>query len=94
MIIHSVIEQILKSYREFQLKFCPVGWGCRIHQLLLCRGVRPHLNECPGYVTKQSDGEVPAMLEFWGMQSTPSLPLLPGLLLPGLVAPDRALSMC
>ena len=20
---------------------CPVGWGCRIHQLLLCRGVRP-----------------------------------------------------
>ena len=21
---------------------CPVGWGCRIHQLLLCRGVRPH----------------------------------------------------
>ena len=21
---------------------CPVGWGCRIHRLLLCRGVRPH----------------------------------------------------
>ena len=20
--------------------FCPVGWGCRIHRLLLCRGVR------------------------------------------------------
>ena len=20
---------------------CPVGWGCRIHRLLLCRGVRP-----------------------------------------------------
>ena len=25
------------------LKFhvCPVGWGCRIHRLLLSRGVRP-----------------------------------------------------
>ena len=29
-------------------------------------------NECPRYDTKQSDGEVPAMLELWGMQSTPS----------------------
>ena len=30
------------------------------------------LNECPGYDTKQSDGEVPVM------RSTPSLPSLPG----------------
>ena len=21
---------------------CPVGWGCRIHRLHLCRGVTPH----------------------------------------------------
>ena len=34
------------------------------------------------------------MLELWGMQSTPSLPSLPGLLWPGVVAPDRVLSMC
>ena len=68
---------------------CPVGWGCRIHQLLLCRGVRPSPNECPGYDTKQSDGEVPAMLELWEMQSTPLLPLLPGPLCPGVVAPDK-----
>ena len=33
------------------------------------------------------------MLELWGMQSTPSLPLLLGPLWPGMVAPDRALSM-
>ena len=33
-------------------------------------------NECPGYDIKQSDGEVPAMLELWGMWSTPLLPLL------------------
>ena len=52
----------------------------------------PH-NECPRYDTKQSDGEVPAMLELWGMRSTPSLPSLPGPLWPGVVAPDRALSM-
>ena len=35
-------------------------------------------NECPGYDTKQSDGDVPVMLGLWGMQSTPSLPLLRG----------------
>ena len=35
----------------------------------------PH-NACPGYDTKQSDGEVPVMLELWGIWSTASLPLL------------------
>ena len=33
------------------------------------------------------------MLELWGMQSIPSLPSLPGPLRPGVVAPDRVLSM-
>ena len=33
------------------------------------------------------------MLEFWRMQSTPSLPLLPGTLWPGVVAADKVLSM-
>ena len=33
------------------------------------------------------------MLEPWGMQSNPSLPLLPGALWPGVVAPDRVISM-
>ena len=50
-------------------------------------------NECPGYDTKQSDGEVPMMLGLWGMKSTPSLTLLPGLICSGGVAPDRAVSM-
>ncbi len=35
-------------------------------------------NECPGYDTKQSDGEVTVMLEFWGIRSIPSLLSLPG----------------
>ena len=64
----------------------PVGWGCRIHRL--------HLpNECPGYDTKQSEGEVPVRLELWGMRSTHSLSLLPGPLWLIMVAPDRALSI-
>ena len=33
------------------------------------------------------------MLDLWGMQSTPSLPSLPGPLRPGVLAPDRVLSM-
>ena len=37
----------------------------------------PTPNECPGYDTKQSDGEVPAMLELWGMRSTPFIAIAP-----------------
>ena len=61
--------------------------------MLLCREVRPPPNECPGYDTKQSDGEFPVMPELWGMQSTPSLPSLPAPLWPGVVASDIVLSM-
>ena len=59
----------------------------------LQRGKTPPPSECPGYNTKQSDGEVPAVPGLWGMRSIPLLPLLPGPLWPGIVAPDRALSM-
>ena len=42
----------------------PVGCGCRINQLHLCRGVSPHPhNKCPWYNTKQSDGVAPGFLE-------------------------------
>ena len=74
---------------EISKENCPVGWGRRIHRLLLCRGVRPPSNECPIYDTKQSDGEVLAMLELWRMRSNPLLPLLPGPLWPGVVVPDK-----
>ena len=41
-------------------------------------GYDPHPpNECPVYDTKQSDGEVPLMLELWGMKCSPSLSSLP-----------------
>ena len=45
---------------------------------------------CPRY---DSDGEILVILELWRMWSTPSLPLLTGLLWLGGVAPDRVLSM-
>ena len=41
------------------------------------------------YLFAHSDGEVPAILELWGMRSTPSLPSLPGSLWPVSVAPDK-----
>ena len=46
-------------------------------------------NECPGYDTKQSDGEFPVMLELLGMWSTPLLPSLSGPLWPQVVVPDK-----
>ena len=56
--------------------------------------VRPRpRNVCPWYDIKQSDSEVPVMLELWGMWSTPSLPSLPGPLWPGVVTPGRVLSI-
>ena len=67
----------------------------KIHYLTLTeslqRGTLP--KECPKYDTKQFDGVVPVMLELWGMQSTPSLPSLPGLLWLREVALDRVLYM-
>ena len=56
----------------------PVNRGYRIHQLHLCRRGKTPPNENPEYDTKQSDGEALVMLELWGMQNTPSLPLFPG----------------
>ena len=50
-------------------------------------------NECPKYDAKQSDGEVLLMPELWGMRSTSSLPSLPDPLRPGVIVPDRVLSM-
>ena len=48
---------------------------------------------CPGYDTKQSDGDDSVMQELWEMRITPLLPSLPGPLWPGVVAADRDLSM-
>ena len=85
--LHTIIV-----FQVFLSITSPVGWGCRIHRLHFCRGVRPH-HEGPRYDSKQSDGEVPVNLWLWEMRSTRSLPLLPGPLWTGVVASDRVLSM-
>ena len=89
----SLLPGLLWHRVLVSVRVSPVDWGCRIHWLPLCRGIRlPPLHKCPGYDTKQSDSEASVMLEVWRMWSTPSLPLLPGPLWPGVVAPDRVLS--
>ena len=98
-VIHYLIRHSLRLYQpisKINIKCLQLihDWGCRIHRLHLCRGVRPPPPmSVLIYDTKQSDGEVPAMLELLKMRSTPLLPLLPGPLGPGVVAPDRALFM-
>ena len=49
--------------------------------------------ECPGYDTKQSDGEIPVMLELWEMLGTHSLQSLTGPLWLSVMAPNRDISM-
>ena len=46
-----------------------------------------------GYDTKHSDGEVPVMLDLWGMRRIPSLPSPQGPLWPRVVAHDRVSSI-
>ena len=73
----------------------PVGWCCRIQRHLLGRRVRPlhPSNEYPGYHTKQSADKASVMRELWRIWNTPLLPSFPGLLVLGVVAPDRVQSM-
>ena len=69
----------------------PEGRGCRIHRLLLCRGIAHSPTSVLWYDSKQSDGEALVMLELWKMCSTPLL--LPGPNWRGVLAPERVLSM-
>ena len=45
------------------------------------------------YPSAEMQSVYSVMLELWGMRSTTSLPLIPGPLWPGVLAPDRVLSM-
>ena len=70
-----------------------IAQSARTVEFIDCTSAVRPFNECPGYNTKQSDGEAPVMLGLWIMRRNPTLPLLPGPLRPWVVAPDRALSM-
>ena len=78
---NSLTAASYESNRTTTVLLGPVGWGRKIHQRM------------SWYDTKQSDGEVPVILELWRIWSTPSLPSLPDPLCTGVVAPDRVLSM-
>ena len=60
------------------------------HSTASLQRLRALHNERPGYIMKQSESEAPAQ-ELSAMWSTPLLPLLPGPLWPGVIAPDRVL---
>ena len=55
-------------------------------------GAVEYSNQCPGYNTKPSDGKAP-VFEFWGVWSTPSLPLIPRPPWPEMAVPFRSPSM-
>ena len=88
----SIIFSLLLERELYHMFNGPVGCSCRKQRLLLCRGVRPP-KECPEYGTKQSEYEVPVILELWEMRSTPSLPSFPGPRRPRVVKPNRVLSV-
>ena len=67
------------------------AWTVEYTDCISAEGVRLPPNECPVYDAKQSDGEASVMLKLWGMQSAPSLLLLPGPLWPKVIAPDWVL---
>ena len=83
--LHSRAEKLIVSQNQTLKQWStnpacsPVGRVCGIHWLHLCR-----------YDIKKSDS-VASALEFWGMWSTPSLPLIPGPLCLRVLAPERVL---
>ena len=75
-----VVPVKVPSMSQIDLFEVPVSLGCRIHQLDLCKEVKPphHQGVSSIYDIKQCNVEALEMLELWGMWSTPLLPLLPG----------------
>ena len=66
MVIETYVQTQLAGAVEYTDCISAEGWDS--------------LNKCPGYDITYSDGEAPVMLELWGMQRTPLLPLLPALI--------------
>ena len=70
-----------------------INWGCRIHWLHLCRGVRPSLQWVSWIwdktIWKWGSSNAGAL----GNAGYPFIATLPGPLWLGVVAPDRVLSM-
>ena len=62
-----------------RIVYSPIGWGCRIHRLHLYRMVRPHHQQVSRiWHLSNLMVRLQVMPELWQVQSTPSLPSLPG----------------
>ena len=88
---------ILKASRIFRLCIL-ASWlfygistlvGYRVHSLDLCMGVRTSQES----VLDMTSNGAATVLELWGIYTTPSLPLLPSPLRPGVVARDKVLTI-
>ena len=85
---NQIIKNIFYSpkYNTKSKDYSSLGWGCTIHRLHLCRGVRTPSTDVFVYDIKLSDGDDPT-LEIWRMWSTPLLPLLPRHQWPDVIEP-------
>ena len=52
------VEVRLVSSRVLLPRFCPVGWWVQNTQTASLQKDKTHPNECPGFDTKLSDGEL------------------------------------
>ena len=76
-IVAEVLQEDTLAPYLFIICLNKVFFGCRIHQILLCRGVRTPPNKCPEYDTKQSNGEIPVMLGILGNAEHPFIAIAP-----------------
>ena len=91
-VLHGQFVIMLFSNYSMNKYLIPFASGCKIRRRHLYAGVIPNQNKCPEYDTKLSNSEAP-VLELWRMGSTPSLPLLPSPLWPGVAVTVRVPSI-
>ena len=77
----------------FEIKMALSARAVEYPDFLSAEGYPHPTNKYSVYDTKQSNGDAPIMLELWEMRNTHLLPSVLGPLMPGVVTPDRVLSM-
>ena len=80
---------VMKYLGKQHKHFLPFFWGgdhltAQLTLIAFLQRSFPLPKDHPEYDIKQSDGKAPMMLKLWLIQGTPSLPLLPGSLWPGM----------
>ena len=96
MLFHHYVADLLMylhiQFKDFQYWLAQLAGAVEYTDCISAEG-KDSPNKCPVYDTKPVDGEAPVLLELWEMQSTYSLPSLPGSLWLRVVASDRILAM-